>query len=466
MKLTFRTVTAKTFTLDVEPTATVATLKAAIEASQGEAMPASGMKVVYKGRVLEDDGKAVSDYGVDESGFLVVFVKKAAPPPAAPTPAPAASAAAGGGEAAAATTTPPPPAAARADAPAAGAAAAPAAATPTPAGGGAIAQQEAANVDPFAAGGSGLLSGPALQAAVGSIMEMGFSREDVMRAMRAAFNNPERAVEYLMSGLPAEFVQQEAAAQQQREAAAGLAAAAAAAGGAAAAGAGGAGGAPAAAAGGEGGAAAAPGPPAPMAFDMFGGGAGGSAAAAGGGGAAAGGGAGGAGGGGALAFLRTNPQFQLLRRAVQANPGILVPMLQELGRQNPEMLRLISQNQAEFMSMVLGGGGGGGGGAGGGGAAGAGGAGAGDEDEDEDVDEDDLGDALGAMLGATGGGAGGAGGGGVVRIELSDADREAIGRLEGLGFPRDACVEAYLACDKNEEVAANYLLENGGMDDD
>jgi UV excision repair protein RAD23 len=42
---------------------------------------------------------------------------------------------------------------------------------------------------------------------------------------------------------------------------------------------------------------------------------------------------------------------------------------------------------------------------------------------------------------------------------------DAINRLTAMGFPKHKAAEAYLACDKNEEMAANFLFDNA-MDDE
>lgn len=158
--------------------------------------------------------------------------------------------------------------------------------------------------------------------------------------MRAAFFNPDRAVEYLLNGIPENVQQEQAAAAQQRPASqqAQQPATTPATGGTT-----GATETPTATGGDE-----------PV--NLF------EAAAQRGTGGAAGGarsgatpaaGAGGQGGNAAnLDFLRNNPQFQQLRQVVQQQPQMLEPILQQVAAGNPQLAQIITQNPDQFMQLL------------------------------------------------------------------------------------------------------------------
>ncbi|XP_074561978.1 ubiquitin receptor RAD23c-like isoform X2 [Curcuma longa] len=105
-----------------------------------------------------------------------------------------------------------------------------------------------------------------------------------------------------------------------------------------------------------------------------------------------------------------------LRSLIQANPQILQRMLQELGNRNPELMRLFQEHQGEFLRLI--------------------------NQPAEGTD------AEGNLLGQ------------LEALSVAIEERKAIERLELLGFSRAAVLQAFIACDKNEELAAEYLLDH------
>ncbi|KDN38740.1 hypothetical protein RSAG8_09290, partial [Rhizoctonia solani AG-8 WAC10335] len=119
-----------------------------------------------------------------------------------------------------------------------------------------------------------------------------------------------------------------------------------------------------------------------------------------------------------LEHLQNSPAFQNTLRAIQQNPALIQPMIQQLAQSSPAIAQQLTQNP-ELLLQLLGGLGG------------------------EDDDFEGGGIPPGAQV-----------------VNITPEEAEAIARLEALGFPRQMAVEAYLACGKNEELAANFLFEN------
>ena len=49
---------------------------------------------------------------------------------------------------------------------------------------------------------------------------------------------------------------------------------------------------------------------------------------------------------------------------------------------------------------------------------------------------------------------------GATMVSLTSDESAAVDRLVGMGFPKQRVLEAFLACDRNEELAANYLMDS------
>ncbi|KAJ3289473.1 serine protease [Borealophlyctis nickersoniae] len=389
MKLTIKTLQQKTFSMEVDTSLKISDIKKRIEEDQG--FPVAHQKLIHSGKILNDD-TPLQEYNITEKDFLVVMVTK----PKA-TPSAASSSASSASQSA--------PAAAPAPAPTPAAPSTPAAAPAAPAAAPAAAQPaEAPAASAASFDASTLATGSAYASAVQNLVEMGFERDQVVRAMRAAFNNPDRAAEYLMTGIPEHVTRDMGPAPG---AATGGAAPPAAAGNP-----------PAQAA------AAAPATSTPAAaggqpgqyVNLF------EAAAAAAQQQQGGGGGGGAGGaaGGDLSFLRNTPQFQQLRQLVRTQPQLLQPLLQQLAQSQPELVQMINQNPDQFLQL--------------------------------------LGE----------GGDGGAEGDappGAQYVSVTPEEEAAINRLAALGFDRALAIEAFFACDKNEELAANYLFDHGNEGD-
>jgi UV excision repair protein RAD23 len=203
-------------------------------------------------------------------------------------------------------------------------------------------------------------------------------------------------------------------------------------------------------------------------------------------------------GGSGIEQLRAHPQLNELRRIVQSNPSALSQVLEAIGQQNPALLQLIHANQAEFLAMM-------------------------NEPITEDPPQQQqqqqlppshmpsgepnpmqliqmiqqlpeeqraaAAQSLGmtpeqlqafsqmisqlppaelqALLGQFGQGRGGGGGGppGGNVIRLSEEEMNSVNRLTELGFDQQDAVQAYLACDKNEALAANMLMDGWNNDD-
>lgn len=364
VSITFKDFKKEKIPLDLELSSTV--LDAKTQLAQKKECEDSQIKLIYSGKVLQDV-KTLQESGLKEGDQVIFMISKKK----------------------STATTVTEPQSKEASVPAAQSPAPPTSTANAPA---AETQQQPASSDP------GFVVGAQRNEAVERIMEMGYEREQVDRALRAAFNNPDRAVEYLLMGIPESLQQQQQAQpQEQQESAQAEPEAQTEPAGEAA------------------------------SEDLFA-----QAAQRGG---EAGGESAGASGGAPGSIGLTMEDLLALRQVVSGNPEALAPLLENLSNRYPQLREQIMANPEVFVSMLL--------------------EAVGENLEDAMTGLDEAGD-LEAGAAATGQPAEEA------NIEVSESDEQAIARLCELGFERTLVMQVYFACGKNEEIAANMLFNEFG----
>uniref|UniRef100_A0A182IJ42 UV excision repair protein RAD23 n=1 Tax=Anopheles atroparvus TaxID=41427 RepID=A0A182IJ42_ANOAO len=345
MKITLKTLKQQTFVVEVDMEKdTVLSLKEKLCAESGQAYPVERQRLIYLGKIMEDE-QLLSQYNVDDKKFIVVMNKK-------PTPAATGDAAGEG--------TPGSTAASGAaskdqklgkdakpeDKPAASSSAAashskPSTSSPTASVAG---EQQKAKEDTKSSDNTA----------------MGYSEQSARMALEICANYPDRAVEYLLS---------EMASGNDTEISLGAGLA---------------------------------------------GGAGQVTAAA----TTGGGGGGGAGGrdSNPLAFLRSHPVFEDMKRLLQDDPNLLPHLIQRIQTSNPDLMRIIANNQEEFLALI-------------------------NEPQPESQMSQELEDIAAAMVNS-----------------LTPSDMDAIDRLKALGYPEHLVIQAYIACERDEYNAAEFLV--------
>ncbi|KRZ04441.1 UV excision repair protein RAD23 -like protein B, partial [Trichinella zimbabwensis] len=157
----------------------------------------------------------------------------------------------------------------------------------------------------------------------------------------------------------------------------------------------------------------------------------------------------------AIAQLRYNPAIKQLRLVVQRDPTMLHDVIMEIERANPNITRLIQENQEAFVQLL-------------------------NErvDQSEPMNQevqkqqqpqqqqqqqqpqqqrrqqqqpqqDQQQQQQPTSSGTR-----------IIQIHLTAEERDAVDRLVAMGFSESQVIEAYLACDKDEALAANFLLQS------